>query len=95
MKRNSIIAMAAILFFAACSNQGTTKETSSTDSTAKTITDTSVSGVTTPPASGNPASGSGNNAAGTSNAGINGTDTAAIGTNRTIPKDTIVKHKKQ
>ena len=95
MKLNSIIAIAAILFFAACSNQGTTKEPSSTDSTAKISTDTSVSGVTTPPASGNPASGSGNNASGTSNAGVNGRDTAAVGTNHAIGKDTVVKHKKQ
>jgi ABC-type Fe3+-hydroxamate transport system substrate-binding protein len=87
MKRYSLLAFFAIIFFAACSN-GTTSNasnTNATDSMAAGKTDT----MRSEPAA--PTSGNGNTAAGTSNAGVNLTDTAAVGTNRNAGRDTSRK----
>lgn len=92
MKHLSTIAILTLLFFASCSNQGkdNSGQSKSIDSGAVSRTDTSVKadGIITP------GSGTGNNASGTSNAGINGTDTAAVGTNHSIGRDTTGKYKK-
>lgn len=92
MKHINIIAAVILLFFASCSNQGKNNsgETKPKDSTAVSGTDTSVKadGIITP------GSGTGNNASGTSNAGVNGTDTAAIGTNHSVGRDSTGKNKK-
>ena len=92
MKHINTIAILTLLFFASCSNQGKNNsgESKSIDSAAVKGMDTSVKveGIITP------GSGTGNNASGTSNAGINGTDTAAVGTNHSIGRDTTDKYKK-
>lgn len=92
MKHISTIAILTLMLFASCSNQGKDNNSmsKSPDSTTVSGTDTSVKadGIITP------GSGTGNNASGTSNAGINGTDTAAVGTNHSIGRDTTSKNKK-
>lgn len=93
MKRNSIMAISALLFFAACNNESkdSTTDQKAMDSAAMNVTDTMNKGTgTSLPGAGN----SGNTASGTSNAGINGKDTAAIGTNHSIGRDSVVKNKK-
>jgi hypothetical protein len=96
MKRNTILALSALLIFAACTSGGTHEPAavSAPDSSAATKTDTSASDK------GIPTSGPGNTAAGTSNPAPNLTDTNAIGTNRNagrdtshVPKDTAHKMK--
>jgi hypothetical protein len=92
MKRNGIMALSTLLIFAACNNKSTdsTTEMKTMDSTQMKAMDTMSRGSTMP-GDGN----SGNNASGTSNAGVNGKDTAAVGTNRSIGRDSTHKKMKR
>ncbi|MDN3655418.1 hypothetical protein QWZ08_07270 [Ferruginibacter paludis] len=82
MKRNTILAISAMVVLAACSNGGT----SDTNTTTDTMPTGKMDTMQTQPTG--PTSGNGNTAAGTSNPAPNLTDTAAIGTNRSAGRDT-------
>jgi hypothetical protein len=91
MKRNSIMALSTMLIFTACNNES--PDNSSQMKTMDTMSVNAMDSMTKGTGANMPGAGnSGNNASGTSNAGINGKDTAAVGTNRSMGRDTM--HKK-
>jgi hypothetical protein len=86
MKNTIFIAMCTSIVLAACGNQTSDNHSNSANSSGME-TDTLQKGKT-PAGTGNPgAPNDGNTASGTSNA--TGNDTSAIGTNRSVTKDSI------